>query len=242
VKVALIVAAAACCTAAPSAAAAVPPLALTVSPARLTLVAPASRVIVLRNAGAQRVVVGVRRRSLGAAASSSWLSIRPTQVVLSAGATAVLTVRARRTSKATPGDHQLRLLFSAQVVGGGRVTVRLRLGVGLRIRVRGRIVRLVEIRGLRVRKRSSGRGLLVTVANRGNVTEQLQGRVSVRLFDGGRLVSRLRLRGLRELFPGSRAVIAMRYAGHKRGLVTAIVTVDLGRGVRRVERRFHLRL
>jgi hypothetical protein len=217
-------------------------MALTVSPTRLTLVAPASRAIVLRNAGAQRVVVDVTRRSRGAATSSAWLSIRPARVVLRAGAVAVLTLRARRAAQATPGDHQLRLLFNARAIGRGRAAVRLRIGVGLRIRVRGRITRLVDVRGLRVRKQRSARTLLVTVANRGNVTEQLQGRLSVRLLDGGRLVSRLRSRALRELLPGARTVIEMRYAGRKHGLVTAIATIDLGRGVRRVERRFRLRV
>jgi hypothetical protein len=222
--------------------AAAPPIALSVSPSRLALVAPASRTIVVRNDGAKRVAVDVARRPLGADASGEWLRVRPSRVVLRAGASAVLTLHARRVAQASAGDHQLRLLFSARSAGESRIAVRLRLGVAVRIRVPGRIARFVDVRGLRVRKQSGVRVLLLRLVNRGNATEQLRGRVSVTLLHDRRVVSRLRPRAFRELFPGARTVIAMRYAGRVRGLVTALATVDLGRGARRVERRFRLRL
>jgi hypothetical protein len=79
--------------------------------------------------------------------------------------------------------------------------------------------------------------LLVSLANRGNVAEQLRGHVTVTLVRGGRLLSRLRPRTNRELPPGARTTLALPYAGGARGLVIAIVTVRPG-----AQRRYRLRL
>ena len=99
-----------------------------------------------------------------------------------------------------------------------------------------------RVRFVRVRRHGSTRDLLVSVANGGNVTEQLGTRLTVTLVRSGRLLSRLRLRGSHELFPGSGAVFPLRYAGQARGVVTAVVRVRLGGQLRLIERRYRLRL
>jgi hypothetical protein len=221
----------------------VPPVALSVSPARMALVAPASRTIEVRNVGSERVVVDLAPRSLDRlAAAKGWLSVRPARLIVPARSRAVVTLRARAKGLARPGDHHLLVLLVARPLTRSHVAVRVRLGVGIRIRLPGRIVRRLAVQGLRVRRRSHARELLLSVANRGNVTEQLGGRLTVTLVRGGRSVSRLRLGGLRELFPGRRATFAMRYSGGVRGLVTAVVRVRLAGPVRPVERRYRLRL
>jgi hypothetical protein len=82
--------------------------------------------------------------------------------------------------------------------------------------------------------------LLVSIANRGNVTEQLRGRLTVTLLDHNRVTSRLRLSRFRELYPGARAVVRLPYAGRARGVVIAVVRIGLDARLRPVERRFRL--
>lgn len=220
-----------------------PPVALSVSPARVALVAPASRAIELRNVGAERVVVDVSRRSIdGRGAPNGLLGIRPAHLVLRPGSRGVLTLRAGAGRAVGPGDHVLRLLFVARAVSASQVAVRLRLGVRVRVHIPGRTVRRLDVRGVRVARRAGARVLFVAVANAGNVSEQLRGRLTVTLIRRGRFVSRLRLRTGRELFPGTHAVVALRYFGRVRGLVTAVVTVRAGGHVRPVERRYLIRL
>jgi hypothetical protein len=221
---------------------ATPPVAtaLSISPARLAIVAPASRRVELRNGGVEALAVEVAQRSL-TIGGTPWLSVRPTRIVLRPGARAALTVRAR-SAHTPPGDHELRLLFTGRPVTTARIGIRLRLGIGVRVRVRGRVARLVDISSVRVRKQRHARVLRVSLVNRGNVTEQLAGRVTVSLVRNGRTFSRLRARARQDIFPGARAVVALRYRGGTRGPVTAVATVALGGGVRRVERRYRLRL
>jgi hypothetical protein len=100
----------------------------------------------------------------------------------------------------------------------------------------GRIVRHLALNGLRMRRHRDVRDLLVSLTNLGNVAEQLRGQLAVTIIRHGRVVSLLRPRRPRELWPRMRAVIALRYAGGVRGLVTAVVKVS-GK-----ERRYRLRL
>jgi len=231
------------CSAAEAVGGGAPPVALSVSPARVALVAPASRTIELRNVGGERVVVDVASKPLERPATTNrWLRVRPARLVLRARSRAVVTLRARANGLVRPGDHQLLLVLVARPASRARVAVRVRVGVRLRVRVPGRIVRQVAVRGLRVRRHDPTRDLVVSVANRGNVTEQLGGRLTVTLVRGGRLVSRLRLRGTHELFPGAHGVVRMRYAGRARGLVTAHVRMLLRGGAVQVQRSYRIRL
>ena len=84
--------------------------------------------------------------------------------------------------------------------------------------------------------------MLVSVANRGNVTVQLRGRVTALLVRRGQQLARLSPSARGALLPGAHAVLALRYRGRVRGLVTAIVQIRLGSGIRVVERRYRLRL
>jgi hypothetical protein len=220
-----------------------PRVALSVSPAQLTLAAPGSRTIKLRNDGAERVVVDVKGRALGRQmAAKTWLQIVPTHLLLRSGEIAILTLRARPTRSAEPGDHHVLVLLKTRPVRGPRVNVQVRLGVRIRMVVPGRIVRRLTLGGLRVHRRHEARSMVVSVANRGNVTVQLGGRVTASLFRRGRQVARLSPPARRALRPGARVVLALRYSGRARGLLTAVVQIRLGSGIRVVERRYRVRL
>jgi hypothetical protein len=213
------------------------PLALTVSPARAVLLAPASRTLQLGNLGTQRMAVDVAWRSLAPSAEPNrWLSITPRRLVIRGGARTLLTVRAG--PGASPGDHHVLVLVTGRPLGASRVAVQLRLGVRLRIRAPGRLVHRIAVEGLRVRRFNDKRTLLVSVANRGNVTEQLRGRLTVTLLRRKRIISRMRLARRRELFPGMTTAVALPYAGHAHGLLTAIVSIRGGLS----GRRYRLRL
>ena len=220
-----------------------PRVALSVSPARLAVAAPGSRTIKLRNDGAERVVVDVSRRTLGGqAAAKTWLRVVPAHVLLRSGESALLTLRVRPPRRAEPGDHQVLVQLTTRPVRGRRVNVQVRLGVRISMTVSGRIVRRLTLGGLRVHRRRNARIIFVPVANHGNVTVQLRSCVTVSLIRHGRQLARLSPLVGRSLRPGARAVLALRYGGRARGLVTAVVRVGLGPGVRVLERRYRIRL
>jgi hypothetical protein len=217
------------------------PVALTVSPARAVLRAPTSRALQIVNGGTGHVAVDVAWKSLGLQiAPNRWLSIAPRHFVLRSGARAVLTVRAGR--GASPGDHELLVLVTGRPVDRSRIAVQLRVGVRLRIRAPGRLVHKLAVEGLRVGRFKGKRTLLVTVANHGNVTEQLLGRLTVTLIAHARIISRVRLGRSHELSPAARAVVALPYSGRARTVVTAVVRVRLGSHLPPVERRYRLSL
>jgi hypothetical protein len=108
--------------------------------------------------------------------------------------------------------------------------------------VPGRIVRHLAFGGLRVHRSRDARFMFLSVANRGNVTVRLRGQVSASLVRRGRQLARLSPRSRNALRPGARAVLALRYGGHVRGLVIAVVRIRLGSDIRVVERRYRVRL
>jgi hypothetical protein len=216
-------------------------VALAVSPARTVVRSPASRTVLVSNVSNEPLSVDVAWKSLGRRiAPSGWLRIGPRHLALRSGARAVLTVRAG--AGASPGDHNLLVLVTGRPVQHSRVAVQLRVGVRVRIRAPGRLVHRIVLSGLRSRHSKRTRAVLVSLTNRGNVTEQLRARLSITLATHGRVFSRLRLVRPRELYPGARAVVAVPYAGRVRGLVTAVVRVQMGAHVRALERRFRLLL
>jgi hypothetical protein len=194
-------------------------LTLAVSPARTTLRAPASRTIQISNLGSDQIAVDVAWRPLGGGAPHGWLTVAPGRLVLRRGARGFVTVRAG--TGASPGDHDVLVLVTGRNAGSEHVAVRVRAGVRVRIRVPGRLVHRLTPTGVRTRRRA----LLVAVTNRGNVAEQLRGRVRVTLLARGRVISRLRSRTFREVYPGTRAIVVLPYAGRTRGPVTAVVRV-----------------
>jgi hypothetical protein len=222
--------------------AAVPRVALSVSPARVALTAPASRTIEVRNVGAERVTVDVVRKPIDRRTAANWLTVSPSRLVLGAGSRALLTLRARAHDQGLAGDHRLRTLLIAEPARRGRVAVRIRLGVVVRIRVRGTLIRRTDLAALQVRRQGRTRIFSLSVVNRGNVTEELKNPATVALVHRGHLVARLRARAPRELLPGRRAVISARYDGRVRGWVTAIVTVRFLGGRTPVVHRYEVRL
>ena len=219
-----------------------PRIALSVSPAQVTLVAPSSRRIRLRNDGAERVMVDVARRTVrGEAAAQTWLQLMPARVLLRSGESAILTLRVRPPGRAEPGDHHVLVLLRTRPLRGGRVNVQLRLGIRIKMVVPGRIERHLAFGGLRVHRRRDARFMFLPVANRGNVTVHLRGQVSASLIRRGRLLARLSPRSRSTLRPGARAVLALQYDGRVRGLVTAVVRIRIGSDIR-VEHRYRVRL
>jgi hypothetical protein len=193
------------------------------------------------NLGAKPVAVDVAWRSLGRGISPrGWLHISPAHLALRSGGHGFLTLRAG--PGASPGDHNLLVLVTGRSADPGGVGVRLRLGVRVRIRAPGRLVHRLALTGIATRRSRSMRAVLVSVANRGNVTEQLRGRVSVTLTTRHRVLSRLRFGRAREVYPGTRATIVLPYAGSARGPVIAVVIVHLGGRARPLQRRYRLLL
>jgi hypothetical protein len=162
--------------------------------------------------------------------------------VLHSGESAILTLRADPPRRAEPGEHHVLVLLTTRPLRGSRVNVQVRLGVRIRMVVPGRIVRDAALGGLRLRRSHNGRFMFVSVTNRGNVTVLLRGRVTALLLRRGRRLARLTPRGRRALPPGARAVLALRYGGRVRGLLTAVIRIRLGPDVRAVERRYRVHL
>lgn len=214
-----------------------PVVSLSASPARLMLASDKARTIRLTNFGTSRVTVDsslsgvavdvrgrptlVQRPTAGRNAAA-WLLVRPRHLTIPARGSATVRVRVRVPRRAQPGDHHAAVVLATRPLDRGRVGVRMRLAVRVSVRAPGRVRRRVEIRALRVRRVGRARLLEVRLANRGNVTEKLAGRVTVSLT--GRTTLRVRA-PRRELLPGREGVVAAVYRGRARGKIRARVGV-----------------
>jgi hypothetical protein len=226
-----------------------PVVSLSASPARLTLASGESQAIRLTNFGTSRVTVDsslsgvavdargrptlVRQPTAGRNAAA-WLRLRPRRFTIPARGSAIVRVRVRIPRRAQPGDHHAAVVLATRPLDRGRVGVRMRLAVRVSVRAPGRVRRRVEIRALTVRRVGRSRLLEVRLANRGNVTEKLAGRVTVKLADRSALSVRS---PRRELLPGREGVVAAVYRGKARGVLRALVGVR-GAG----SRTFRIRL
>jgi hypothetical protein len=214
-----------------------PVVSLSASPARLTLASGAPQTIRLTNFGTSRVTVDsslsgvaidmrgrpalVRRPTAGRNAAA-WLRVQPSRFTIRARASATVSVRVRVPRRAQPGDHHAAVVLATRPVDHGRVGVRMRLAVRVSVRAPGRVRRRVEIRGLTVRRVGRARLLEVRLANRGNVTEKLAGRVTVALVG----LTSLRVPARRrELLPGREGIVAAVYRGAGRGVTRVRVGV-----------------
>lgn len=226
-----------------------PVVAISATPARLSLAGDGETVVTLRNFGSSRVAldagagglaVDVRGRprlvARGSRSAASWLLVSPRRLSVAAGGVAVVRVRAQVPARAQPGDHTGVVVFATRAARQGRIGVRMRVGVRVTVRVPGTIVRRLVVRTLRPRaRRGNHRVLDLTLENRGNVSEALaRGAVRVVLLRRGRAVERLPC-SRRELLPRSRAVLSV--TSRARGAVLARIEV---RG--RPARTFRLRL
>jgi hypothetical protein len=119
----------------------------------------------------------------------------------------------------------------------------MQVGVVVAVRVRGRVVRRLDVRGLRALRRGTRRVIVLTVANRGNVSEVMpRRRVRIVLRRGRRLLATL-LPPRRRILPHAIAVLTLPYRGGARGVVRAVVSIRSPRtGVAVLRRSFRLRL
>lgn len=210
---------------------------LSASPLRLTLRGASAAAITVRNPGRRALLVEVSRAGFSrsvrgrprvrpARGAAGWLRLRPKRVRIEPGAKATLRVRSAPPHRASPGDHPALVLLSTRPVGVRHVRVRLRVGVIVDLRVRGKLVRLLDPRSLAVQRRGVQRVLELRLVNRGNVTERLGGgRLRLALLRNGRPFARLRP-GRRELLPHSTGVAVFSYRGGVRGPVVARIELQ----------------
>jgi hypothetical protein len=218
-----------------------PVVSLSASPARVLTGPGRVQVVSLRNFASSTASVSARAggvaldlrgrpRIVGRTAASSWLGLSPRELSVRAGGAAELRVQARVPRGAEPGDHHAVVLLATRTTEADGVGVRMRIGVRVVVRVPGRVVRRLLVRGIAVRRSGRVRVIDVALANRGNVTETLpRGRIAVVVR--GRAGSDRLFARRRELLPHSRAVVSVTYRGLRRGLATATVEID-GRAVR----------
>jgi hypothetical protein len=227
-----------------------PIVSLSASPATLAVTPDKTRKVNLTNFGSSRLVVRITTSGLSvdlrgrprleahpAAGRNAarWLRIRPRTVVIPARARRVVSVGVRMPRRAQPGDHHAALVFATRPLDRLRVGVRVRVAVRIGVRAPGLVRRRLTIAWLRVRRAGRGRRLELRLSNRGNITEELTGRIGIVLATSPRTV--LRLGGRREVLPARDAIVTADYRGRYRGAVTALVTVRAS-----ATRRFRVRL
>jgi hypothetical protein len=224
---------------------------LSASPLRLTMKGGSTRTVVVRNPGRHTLLVDVSRAGLArslrgrpqvrpAHGAAPWLRFRPRRFRLAPRAKRTLHVVAAPPRRAAPGDHPELVLLTTRPVGVKHVRVRLRVGLIVVLRVRGRIVRRLEARALTVRRDGALRLLELRLVNRGNVTERLDGNeLRIALLRDGRSFATLRPRS-QELLPHSAGIVELAYRGPVRG--AAVARVELQPPVRGRRRSFHVRL
>jgi hypothetical protein len=233
-----------------------PSVALTASPAHVTIEGSGSTTVRLSNTGARRVVVDVRRAGFAldlrgrpkivprrrSRVASSWLTVRPQRVAVPAGHSASLAVSSRLPRRAEPGDHAALVLLTTVPRRHAGVAVRMRLGVVVDVRAPGKVVRKLVLRGLHVRRDGRLRMLELLVVNRGNVTEVLaRERATLSLSRAGSVLAKLHSEP-RQLLPHSSGLVLFRYRGRERGPISALATVTRDEGAVTVYRTFRTRL
>jgi hypothetical protein len=195
----------------------------------------------VRNDGAGRLAVDVRRRAAGVRAGAGWLHVTPAHLVLRAGQSSVLTLRATRPQRAEPGEHPAIVLLTTRLQQAhARFDVHLRVGVRVELVVPGRVVRDVRLGGVRLHRRHRAWLVSVSVANRGNVTVPLRDNVTLELTRRGRHVRHGRLAAQRALTPGGRTAVVLRCDGHLRGNALLTVRLGFGPGLPAVVRRYEM--
>ena len=212
-----------------------PHVSLVAAPAHVTLAGNARQTVTVTNSGSRAVVVDVTRagyaldlrgrprvvlRGAGPRATASWLTVRPSRLVLPPGGSAALAVSSRLPRRAEPGDHGALVLLTTRPIRSAAVAVRMRLGVVVVVRAPGAIVRRLDLLRLQVRPPGRPRVLELWLANRGNVTELLSPPcVSVTLRRAGKLLARLRPTA-RRLLPRTRGIVELRFPRGVHGWVT----------------------
>jgi hypothetical protein len=232
------------------------PVGLTAAPARVVLSGTSRAAVRLTNSGTKRLVVDVSRagfaltlrgrprivRARGARSAAAWLRLRPKRLVLPARTSASLLVSARVPPNAEPGDHDALMLLTTRPSVGGRVAVRVRLGVVVVVRAPGTVVRRLKLRGLRVARHGGRRVLELQVANYGNVTEKLpRARVTLsRLRTPRRLVTLLAAE--RDVRPHTQGILEFQLRRRLRGAASARVVIPAVPGRNAIRRTYAIQL
>ncbi|HEX6761566.1 MAG TPA: hypothetical protein VF094_02070 [Gaiellaceae bacterium] len=232
-----------------------PPLALSASPTRVEVRPGSWTSVRVTNPGRSALVVDVApagfdldprgrpRIENGHRGAGRWLVLAPRRLALAAGRTAAVTVTAAVPRGAAPGEHDALVLLRTRVHARAPVPIVMQVGVVVVVRVRGRVVRRLDVRGVRVVRHGKRRLIVLTIRNRGNVSEVLpRRRVRIVLRRGRRILATL-LPPRRRVLPHGVAVLVLPYRGGARGAVRAIVSVRSPRAGVAVQRRsFRLRL
>lgn len=232
-----------------------PPLALTATPAHVSLAGSDSTTIRVTNTGSSPIGVDAGRagfaldlrgrpkvvRRAGNRTAVSWVTVRPARLLLPVGASRSLTVSARLPARVEPGDHDALVVLTTSPRRNADVAVRMRIGVVVVVRAPGRVVRRLAVRSLRVHRARGTRALELWLVNRGNVTETLP-RGSVRIsLRRGESSTWLRAEA-RVLRPRTTGVVQLTYRGRLRGWITARVEVHSERGQLVVRRSFRVKV
>jgi len=173
-----------------------PPVSLVAAPAHVALAGAARQVVTLTSTGTRPVVVEVVRAGYGLdlrgrprilAHRRSWISVRPRRVAIAPGGHATLVVASSPPRRSEPGDHSELVLLTTRPLRTAALSVRMRLGLVVVVRVPGRIVRRLDVARVRLRRR-----LQVLVVNRGNVSETVARRCfTVTVRRSSRVLARL---------------------------------------------------
>ena len=93
-----------------------------------------------------------------------WLTISPKRFTVKANGKFELKVRSHPGRKAGVGDHHALVLFTTKPSAKGKVLVRTRVGVGVLVRVKGKLKRRLVIAGLSATRRNHKLRLVVITA------------------------------------------------------------------------------
>jgi hypothetical protein len=231
-----------------------PPLALSASPTRIVVAAGSWSTVRVTNAGRAGVTVDVapaglavdprgRPRIAVTEGAAHWLVLAPRRLVLAAGRSANVTVSVVVPRRASPGEHDALVVLRTRPRARAPVPIVMQVGVVVEVRVRGRIVRRLDVRGLRVARHGRQRAIVLTLRNRGNVSELLPVRRVQIVLRRGRRVLAVLLPPRRRVLPHGTAVMTLRYSGGARGWVRASVVVHRPRpGTAILRRTFRIRL
>ncbi len=232
-----------------------PPLALTATPAKVSIAGSGRAIVRVANPGTSPLVVEAARAGFSLdlrgrpkivahrreRTAASWLTMQPGRLVLAPGSSRALTVVSRLPARVEPGDNDALVLLTTRPRRSAAVAVRLRVGVVVVVRAPGRVVRRLALGGLRLRRARGARVLEVLVVNRGNVTESLtRRRVQISLLRGG--TRKALATEPRDLRPRTSGVLAARYGARERGWTTVRVEITAADGRPAVGRSFRVKL
>ena len=138
-----------------------PPLALTATPAHVSIAGSGRATVRVANPGRAPLVVDAARAGFSldlrgrprivprqGRAAASWLSVKPGRFLLPPGGRRALTITSRLPARIEPGDHDALVLLTTHPRRKAGVAVRLRVGVVVVVRAPGRVVRRLVLREL----------------------------------------------------------------------------------------------